>query len=136
MSNKAVIASTRKKMAELEAIMFDMEQVDIEPVHHFSSGIYAREIKIPAGVTLTGKIHRTEHLNILAKGKITVVTDEGQKTIEAPYVMTCPPNTKRAGYAHTDCVWITIHGTDEKDIDKLEAELITTDYLSLEEVVK
>ena len=123
----------RQQIDELEAAMLDMPQVDIEVTHHFSHGIYAREILIPAGVTLTGKIHKTEHLNILSKGRITVVTDEGNKTIDAPATIVCPANTKRAGYAHTDCVWVTIHGTNETDLVKLEEELISPDYLSIKD---
>lgn len=122
----------RNKIQELENELFESNnQIDLEVNHYFAEGIYARELIIPAGTTLTGKIHKTEHLNILTKGKITVVSDAGQSTIEAPHIMVSSPNTKRAGYAHTDSIWITVHGTHEKDLEKLENELITTEYLSI-----
>jgi hypothetical protein len=108
-----------------------MVALDIEPVHHFVKkeegglGVYAREIRVPAGTSLTGKIHRTDHLNILSHGTMTVWHDnEERMTISAPYTFISKAGARRFGYAHTDCVWTTIHGTNETDLDKLEEELI------------
>ena len=130
------IDSFRNNVKSLEDQLFKSPNiVDLDVFHHFSDGVYVRELHIPADVTLTGKIHKTEHLSILAKGKITVATEEGKQTLEAPYVLVSPVNTKRAAYAHTDCVWITIHGTHETDVEKLEDELTTTEYLSIEDKV-
>ena len=109
--------------------------MEITPVHYFAKGLYAREIFIPKGTLLTGKIHRTEHLNIISKGDISVVTEEGTKRITAPFTMIAKPGTKRVGYAHEDTVWTTVHATDETDLEKIELELIAADYgeLSLPE---
>lgn len=96
--------------------------------HHFSKGIYAREMFIPAGTVLTGKIHRHEHLNIISAGDISVLTEEGPKRIVAPYTVVSPPGTKRLGYAHTDTVWTTIHATHETNLELLELEFITQEY--------
>lgn len=113
------------KIFRLESEMAKLPQIDIEPVHHFSDGIYAREIFIPKGTLLTGKIHATEHLNIVSKGDISVMTDEGIKRIKAPATLVARAGMKRVGYAHEDTVWTTIHGTHETDLARLEAELIT-----------
>lgn len=116
---------SREQIVKLEHFIAEnLPLMEIEPVHHFADGIYARELRIPAGTVLTGKVHKTEHLNILSQGKITVWTEEGMKTVEAPYTIVSKPGTKRAGYAHTDCVWTTIHGTALRDLDELEAALI------------
>lgn len=102
----------------------------VEPImrHHFSKGIYAREMFIPAGTVLTGKIHRHEHLNIISAGDISVLTEEGPRRIVAPYTIVSPPGTKRLGYAHADTVWTTIHATPETDLELLELEFITQEY--------
>lgn len=123
----------RDKIEQLEQAMLQMpeHQIEIEPTHHFSKGIYAREILIPKGTTLTGKIHRTEHLNIISQGDISVLTEQGIKRIRAPFTMVSLPGTKRVGYAHEDTVWTTIHGTEETDLDKLEAELIAESHAAL-----
>lgn len=121
---------TRAQIVALERHLLDMPAVEIEPRHHFAKGIYAREIRIPAGTILTGKVHRTEHLNVLSEGEITVWTEDGMKRLQAPATIVSRPGTKRVGYAHTDTTWITIHGTDETDLDVLEAELIENEVLA------
>jgi hypothetical protein len=92
--------TVREKILALEADMRNMDQVIIEPVHYFAKGLYAREISIPKGTLLTGKIHRSEHLNIISKGDISVVTESGTRRIKAPFTMVSQPGTKRVGYAH------------------------------------
>lgn len=107
--------TVREQVIAIEGIMREMPQVEIEIVHHFSNGIYAREARIPAGVTLTGEIHKYPQLNILSKGRISVLTDDGMKEVEAPFTINSPAGTKRIAYTHTDCVWTTILHTFETD---------------------
>jgi hypothetical protein len=38
------------------------------------------------------------------------------------------PGTKRIGYVHEEMVWTTIHATNETDLKKLEAELVTRSF--------
>lgn len=102
----------------------------IAPVDHvFAPGVYARCMNIPKGTMLTGKIHKTRHLNIVASGDISVATEDGLKRIKAPCIFVSEPNTKRAGHAHEDTVWITIHVTEETDLAKIEEEVITEDFI-------
>ena len=124
---------TRAQIVKLEDALRELEPVHIEPVHHYANGLYAREITIPAGTVLTGKVHKTEHLNIISAGRITVWTEQGMRTISAPFTMVSQPGTKRVGYAHEDTVWTTIHATTERDLEKLEAELIEPEYLIAED---
>jgi quercetin dioxygenase-like cupin family protein len=104
------------------------EQVELPVTNHFSKGVYARELFIPKGTVLTGKIHKEENLNIITKGDISVLTEEGVKRVKAGAVIVSPPGTKRAGYAHEDTIWITIHGTEERDVDKIEQLFIAQTY--------
>ena len=66
-------------ISELQAEMLTMPQVECEVFHHFAEGTYTRELHIPAGTTLVGKIHLHSTINILAKGRIAVVTDDGKQ---------------------------------------------------------
>lgn len=102
-------------------------QIQMHVVHHFSKGLYARELHIPKGTILVGKTHRFENLNIISKGEISVYTEEGVRRIVAPCTIVSPPGTKRVGYAHEDTVWTTIHATNETDIDEIENEVIVDD---------
>jgi len=118
-----------QKILRLEAALLEMTDHHLEPEvrHYFSQGVYARELFIPKGAVLTGKIHLTEHLSLLVQGELSVMTDSGVQRLKAPYVVNSKPGMKRAGYAHEDSRWITIHVTNETDLEKLEAELVTND---------
>ena len=114
-------------------LMQETDNVTEIPVtHHFSKDVYAREIKIPAGTLLVGKIHKHQNLNILSQGEMTVLSVDGLVRVKAPYTVVSTPGVKRLAYAHTDCVWTTIHGTDETDVDKIEEKFIAKTY---EEVI-
>lgn len=114
----------RGKILALEAAMLAMPErlIHIEPVHRFAPGLYLREITIPKGVTLTGAIHRTEHYCILAKGDVSVQTEEGIKRITAPAVIHSLPGMKRVLFAHEESVWINIHHnpTDTQDLEEID----------------
>lgn len=93
--------------------------------HHFAAGLYARAMFIPAGGLLTGKMHASEHLCIVAAGDITVWTEGASDKLRltAPCVLVSAPGAKRVGLAHADTTFITVHATDETDPAKLEALL-------------
>lgn len=57
------------------------------------------------------------------------------KEIIAPIVETAMPGVKRAGVALEDVRWITVHPTDETDIDTLEDLLVTNDFSEVEHLV-
>lgn len=119
----------RSKVNAIEAEMLRMPQVEMPVKHHFANagtklGVYGRELRIPKDTVLTGKIHKYEQLNVLAHGEMSVLTDSGVVRVKAPFVIVSPANTKRIAYAHEDCVWITCHGTDETDLEKIEAQFI------------
>lgn len=114
---------TRAQIERLEDEMRNCPPVVIEPVHRFAKGLYAREITIPKGTLLTGRVHKTEHLNFCV-GDITVWTEDGMKRIRGHATLVSRPGTKRVGYAHEDTVWTTVHATEETELEKLEAELI------------
>ena len=125
----------RKKILELEAAMFAMPEahIEIKTTHHFAPGVYMREIFIPKGTCLTGKIHRTEHLNILSQGELSVWTEDGMKRLKASTVIKSQPGIKRVGFAHEDSVWITVHHNpdDGTDVDLIEERLIAKSFEEL-----
>lgn len=127
----------QERVENFETSMKEMpNQIDIPTQHYFSEGVYAREITIPKGTLLTGYIHKYRNLNIMSKGDMTVLTENGPVRIQAPYTVVSPPGTKRIAYAHEDCVWTTIHGTNETDIDKIENHFISSTYEEYVEFLK
>lgn len=119
--------SLRDKVLIAEEYMKAQPQVEIAVKHHFSYGVYAREITIPAGTLLTGEIHKFENLNILSKGEMSVLTESGMQKVSAPFTVVSPAGTKRIAYTHTECIWTTIHGTFDTDIDTIKNKFIAAD---------
>lgn len=114
----------RDKVHALERVMLQMPQVEMPVTHHFAEGTYGRELFIPKGTVLTGKIHKYSQINVLVAGELSVLTEDGIKRVKPPFIVVSPPGTKRIAYAHEDSIWLTIHGTRETDLQKIEAHFI------------
>lgn len=105
-----------------------MPQVDCPLKHHFAPGVYIREIFMPCGSVIIGKIHKTEHFNIIQKGAVTIAHEDGSReTLQAPLTFVSKPGVQKVLYIHEDTVWSTVHITSNRDLDSLEAELIEPD---------
>ena len=129
----------RQKIVNLEKTIssFPEDQVfygDTEnaPVtSSFVDGIYIREIKIPKGLLLIGKIHLKESVSFMLKGKMIIVDEEkGSRIIEAPQMVVSKPGVKRAVYALEDVVFTNIHAnpTNETDLVKIEEKNIVSTF--------
>jgi quercetin dioxygenase-like cupin family protein len=92
--------------------------------HHFSDGLYAKEMRFTAGEAILKHTHEFSHLSILAKGKVAVLKGEEVEVIEAPACIEIKAGLTHGVKAITDCVWFCIHATDEKDPSKVDDVLI------------
>jgi hypothetical protein len=104
---------------------------DLMPLTHtFADKIYVREIFIPKGSVLVGKIHKHSHPNFLLQGVVDVVTEYGAERLTAPMSMISSAGTKRAVHAIEDCRWVTVHEnpTNTRDLDELEKYIIAENY--------
>lgn len=117
-----------QRIDELEAAMVDnLQQVECPLRHFFTPGLYAREVSLPAGSLVTSKIHKTDHLFTVSKGKLSIrVNDEEWLPIEAPYTGVTKAGTRRVALIHEDVVWTTYHVNedDTQDLDLLEGRII------------
>ena len=77
--NDFLADQVNKEIEILEAEMFKHEQVEIPVEHRFVNGMYAREITIPKGTMLTGRVHKFGYVDIMLSGDITVATPDGVK---------------------------------------------------------
>lgn len=100
------------------------ELIDVPVQHHFAPGVYMRQMDAKAGTLVVSKMHRTEHMNVLLKGSLTIATENGIEYLQAPCVIKSMPGTKRVGYFHEDTSWMTVHPTTETDLDKIEQQVI------------
>ena len=124
----------RKKLNDLEVDMLQEEQVDIPVEHRFSGGIYAREITIPKGTLLTGRIHKFDHFDIMLSGDVTVSTDNGEvKRLTGLNIMEGSAGKKRAGFAHEDTHWITFHSIEERNPEEMYEFLTCGSFQELDD---
>jgi phosphosulfolactate synthase (CoM biosynthesis protein A) len=74
----------------------------------FGCAMYGREMTLAKGAIVVGKIHKHPVINVLLKGKLAVVSENGRRVVEAPCVYVSEPNVKRIGYVLEDCVWLNV----------------------------
>ena len=101
---------------------------------NYGCGSYARQMFIPKGTLIIGKIHRHQHLNFIMQGKVSVSTEFGPKYFEAPCIFVSEVGLKRAVIAEEDTIWVTVHLTKhlgEENLDKMEEEVISPSYKEL-----
>lgn len=97
--------------------------------HHFAPGSYGRELHMPAGMIVIGKIHKHAHINVISKGYVVVVTEhDGVLEYTAPCTFVSKPGTKRVVLTLEDTVWTTMHVTDKTDLAEIEREVIAQDF--------
>lgn len=129
---------TKEQILQLEDVISKLPQVNLDDntAHYFAPGIYTRLLVIPAGVVLTGKIHRHEIMNVLVSGTIKVTTDDGVEELTGPMIFNSKAGTKKAAYAITDVIWLNIHPTKLTDLDEIEREFIAPSFEALEQEEK
>lgn len=106
----------------------ELQAQECPVTHRFTNGCYLREILMPTGTRIIGKIHATEHFNILLTGKVTVVTAEGSEYIEAPHTFISKAGVQKIVIIHEECRWQTVHVTDKTDLKEIEKEVIVESY--------
>lgn len=111
---------------ELEGVMVDnFPLVECPVTHHFTEGLYVREIFLAAGTLVTSKIHKTQHQFFVMKGKCIVWIDGVEQIIEAPYIGVTQPNTRRVVYVIDDSIWATTHVNENNETaEQIEDRII------------
>jgi quercetin dioxygenase-like cupin family protein len=93
-------------------------------LHHFSDGLYAKQMHIPAKHVARQHVHKYSHLSILAQGKVLVEVDGQQTEYTAPACIEIAAGKQHRVFAYTDAVWFCIHATSETDVDKVDQVLL------------
>ena len=117
-----------EKLFVIEAALKQMPQVEVPLSHCFGNKVYVREMTAPKGSILIGKMHKFKQVNIVIKGDISVLTEDGWKRLKSGDMFESPAGIKRAGFTHEDTVWTTICGTEETEVEKAEDELTIGSY--------
>jgi len=121
----------------LESVLVGNPPAEIEIFHHFFPGGYAREMRVDGprvvdGVlrvpVITGRRHKTRHLNIVSRGHLEVVNelDGARRHFYAGDHFISEPGTRRAAIIHEPSTWTTVHANedDADDIAEIEERLV------------
>jgi quercetin dioxygenase-like cupin family protein len=93
--------------------------------HHFSDGLYAKQMVIPAGHVVGSHAHNYSHLSVLAKGDIVLEVDGVTTDVSGPACIEIKAGCTHRVFAKTDAVWFCIHATEENDVNKIDEVLVT-----------
>jgi len=87
---------------------------DYQLKEYYSGGLYCRQITIPAGALITGRIYKFDHIEMMVSGEITIISADGPKnTYEGFNVISAKSGKRQAGLAISDTVWMTVNQVPE-----------------------
>lgn len=108
---------------QAEAELLALPQVDLPVHHHFAPGLYVREVTFPKGMLIIGHAHRKEHMNLVLTGAMALNIGGRVEVVTAPAIFMGGPGRK-VGIPLENCTWVNVFATDERDIEKLENEIV------------
>lgn len=79
-------------------------------LHHFATNLYAKEIHIPKDSVLVQHKHKTDHLSVLASGKVLLWVDGRTEEVIGPCCLTIRAGQHHGLRALEDSVWFCVHG--------------------------
>lgn len=109
------------KVRQLEARTAELEQVEIPTDHVLHGGMYARTIKIPAGVLLTGA-HIKRATTLVISGHVTVFVGAGTIEINGYQVLPASAGRKQAFLAHADTFVTMLFPSEAASVEAAENE--------------
>lgn len=116
----------REAINALEQTMSQFPQIEQPVTHHFSEGQYGREIFNPKGSLIITKTHKQGNFSFIPKGRLLVISEEGERELEGGMFFATKPGTKRFIYAIEDTQFVTIHPNplNITDLEVLESQII------------
>lgn len=124
---------SREDIVRLQDAMIPIRCEQPDPIHHFCTGMYARELTIPAGMLIVGKIHKHDHFLFVLSGKAEIASEFGKEIVETGHFSISKAGVKRVVLAIEDTKFMTIHSNkyDSTDLDVIENE-----HIEPEEVIR
>lgn len=118
-----MLALIATNVVEAEKAMLTIEQTECPVFHNFGPGIYIREVHAKAGSLIVGHHHKYAHTNVLLKGRMLLVSDNGILDFKAPHMFVWPAGRKIA-YFPEDMIFQNIYATELTDLDEIENHLV------------
>ena len=96
------------------------EEIDLGVVHHFSDGLYAKRMNLPAGSVAVTHSHRYDHLSILATGRVVLTTNGTPTEYIAPACINICAGVHHQIESLEPSVWFCIHASDGTDAENID----------------
>lgn len=100
-----------------------LDQIELSIKHKFAHGLYYREIFIPRGTVMSGRVHKFDDMNVIYFGDMEIISESGVRRVTGPASFTGRAGVKQWGHAMADTLWATIHATDLTDLAEIEKAL-------------
>lgn len=124
LENGCIVEHELTHAEQIDYIAHELAKFPQKPApvtHRFAPGVYLREIFMTADSIVIGRIHKTEHFNILLQGACYIVHDDGSREeLRAPMTFVSKAGAQKVLYVLEDMRWQTVHPTNETDLEKLE----------------
>lgn len=117
----AMDAGDVAKVGRLESQLRAVEQVAIQTTHHFHAGMYARTIRIPKGVVITGALISIPTI-LIVSGHATVFIGGDSLDLHGYHVIPGSAGRKQAFLAHEDTDLTMIFPTEARTVEEAEVE--------------
>lgn len=101
-----------------------LDEAGVGIVHHFVGGLYAKEMRVAAGLVIAQHKHKFDHMSLLSVGSVEIEVDGERSTHVAPALIEIRANAHHGIKALTDVVWYCVHSTDCVDSDEIDETLI------------
>jgi len=96
----------------------ELQGVETPLTHYHTKDLYGRRIIVPAGCLFTTRVHKTDHISVAFRGRITMLNADGEsQEVTAPDMFVTPAGTHRVVYVHEEVEFATIHHCEEQDDD-------------------
>jgi hypothetical protein len=118
----------RQAILNMEAALLSLPQIELNAKHYLCKGLYTRELFMPKGSAVTGKIHVKEHIVTIVYGDVSVATNDGVERIVGPCTFIGKAGSKRALFMHEDTLWLATHATDATTVEECENTLVTNSH--------
>lgn len=96
----------------------ELQGAETPLTHYHTKELYGRRIIVPAGCFFTTRVHKTDHISVAFRGRITMLNADGEsQEVTAPDMFVTPAGTHRVVYVHEEVEFATIHHCEEQDDD-------------------
>ena len=112
---------------EVVKVVREAPQAEMPSRHFLLEGMYLRQVLIREGILFIGREHKKPHYFMVLKGSCGIHTENGIKVLKAGMVLMSPPGTRRAGITYEDTIFVTVHRTEETDLERIESDLTEID---------